>query len=150
MNDLSRQAVGPWTLYERLGHGGNKGPPRHGARRRQRGRPVVDARHHQRRARARDIAAIVRSAPGAALCSVGALLDNSRPDFDASLPRLLAPCDLQAIKAAGVTFVEHARARHRGAGARRREQGRRIRARIAGILGGSLTSLKPGSADARA
>ena len=23
MNDLSRQAVGPWTLYERLGHGGN-------------------------------------------------------------------------------------------------------------------------------
>jgi serine/threonine protein kinase len=23
MNDLSRRAVGPWTLYERLGHGGN-------------------------------------------------------------------------------------------------------------------------------
>ena len=43
---------------------------------------------------------------------------------DHARPWLLAPCDLQAIKASGVTFVvEHARARDRGAGARRSGQG---------------------------
>jgi len=54
-----------------------------------------------------DAAAAVRAlAPTSrAIGSIDDLLSNSRPDFDDTKPRLLAPCDLQAIKAAGVTFV---------------------------------------------
>ena len=52
-----------------------------------------------------DPAAAVRTAQGRAIGSIDALLANSRPDLDAQKPHLLAPCDLQAIKAAGVTFV---------------------------------------------
>jgi len=96
-----------------------------------------------------DIVSVVRAASGSVLCSVAELLDNSQPDFDASRPRLLAPCDLQAIKAAGVTFVESMLERVIEEQARGdASKADAIRARIAGILGGSLTSLKPGSADA--
>ena len=96
-----------------------------------------------------DVAARVRAGSGAALGHVDALLANSRPDFDAAKPRLLAPCDLQAIKAAGVTFVESMLERvieeqARGDASRALA----IRERITTILGGSLTSLKPGSDEA--
>ena len=47
----------------------------------------------------------MRAAAGPSVGRIDALLANSRSDFDAGAPRLLAPCDLQAIKAAGVTFV---------------------------------------------
>jgi len=96
-----------------------------------------------------DIARTVRAAPGAPLGSIDALLANSRPDFDASRPRLLAPCDLQAIKAAGVTFVESMLERvieEQARGDASKADG--IRARIAGILGGSLSTVKPGSEEA--
>src|SRR5450755_996014 len=53
-----------------------------------------------------DVATAVRNASGTSISTIDALLANSRPDFDPGKPRLLAPCDLQAIKAAGVTFVE--------------------------------------------
>src|SRR6266566_4490678 len=56
-----------------------------------------------------DVAGTVRTAAttatGRAIGTIEALLSNSRPDYDDAKPRLLAPCDLQAIKAAGVTFI---------------------------------------------
>ena len=61
-------------------------------------------------------------------------------------PRLLAPIDLQAIKAAGVTFVESMLERvieERAHGSR--EGAAKEREAIAGILGEELSSLKPGS-----
>src|SRR5687768_14148587 len=48
----------------------------------------------------------VRAAAGEFLCSINALLDNSKPEGrDDAVPWLLAPCDLQVVKAAGVTFA---------------------------------------------
>jgi fumarylacetoacetate (FAA) hydrolase family protein len=96
-----------------------------------------------------DVAARVRSSAGAGIGHIDALLANSRPDFDAALPRLLAPCDLQAIKAAGVTFVESMLERVIEEQARGdASKALAIRTRITAILGGSLTSLKPGSDEA--
>ena len=47
-----------------------------------------------------------RAVPGRRLCSVEELLSNSRPATrDEARPWLLAPCDLQVVKAAGVTFA---------------------------------------------
>ena len=51
-------------------------------------------------------AARAAAAEGEPLCDISALLANSGPDGrDESAPSLLAPCDLQALKACGVTFV---------------------------------------------
>jgi len=53
-----------------------------------------------------DPAAALGAAPGEAIGSVGAVLANTPVEHrDRSKPWLLAPIDLQAIKAAGVTFV---------------------------------------------
>lgn len=63
--------------------------------------------------------------------------------------RLLAPCDLQAIKAAGVTFAGSMVERvieERAKGDPARAEA--IRAELAGILGGSLRGVRPGSAAA--
>ncbi len=96
-----------------------------------------------------DVAARVRANAGTALGHIDALLANSRPDFDATKPRLIAPCDLQAIKAAGVTFVESMLERVIEEQARGdASKALAIRERITAILGGSLTSLKPGSDEA--
>ncbi len=60
--------------------------------------------------------------------------------------RLLAPCDLQAIKAAGVTFAGSMIERvieERAKGDPARAEA--IRAELAGILGGSLRGVVPGS-----
>lgn len=93
-----------------------------------------------------DVAATVRAAAGPVIGTIEALLANSRPDFDAGQPRLLAPCDLQAIKAAGVTFVESMLERVIEEQARGdASKADAIRERIAGILGGSLSSIRPGS-----
>jgi fumarylacetoacetate (FAA) hydrolase family protein len=49
---------------------------------------------------------LVRQTPGTRIGSLDDLLANSITDsIDANRPSLLAPCDLQAIKAAGVTFA---------------------------------------------
>jgi fumarylacetoacetate (FAA) hydrolase family protein len=96
-----------------------------------------------------DVAAAIRAASGTAIGTIDALLANSRPDFDPGQPRLLAPCDLQAIKAAGVTFVESMLERVIEEQARGdASKADAIRERIAGILGGSLSSIRPGSEDA--
>ncbi|MFM7446870.1 MAG: fumarylacetoacetate hydrolase, partial [Tabrizicola sp.] len=60
--------------------------------------------------------------------------------------RLLAPCDLQAVKAAGVTFAGSMIERvieERAKGDPARAEA--IRSELAGILGGSLRGVKPGS-----
>ena len=69
-------------------------------------------------------AARAAKARGTRLGSVADILANSSADrHDPDKPRFLAPCDLQAVKACGVTFVvQPARAGDRGAGARRAGQ----------------------------
>jgi fumarylacetoacetate (FAA) hydrolase family protein len=89
-----------------------------------------------------DAAAAIRRHAGAPLGSLDATLAANA---------LLAPCDLQAIKASGVTFVESLlerviEERARGDAASARE----LRATLAAALGGSLAGLKPGSPAAEA
>ena len=97
-----------------------------------------------------DPVALVRAAATDAprLGSGEELLANSAAEEgqDPSKPYLLAPCDLQAVKAAGVTFVSSLLERvieeqTRGDPARAAE----VRARIDGIVGGDLRAIKPGS-----
>jgi fumarylacetoacetate (FAA) hydrolase family protein len=71
------------------------------------------------------------------------------PTSDAAQPRLLAPCDLQAVKASGVTFVSSLLERVIEEQARG-DAGRAdaIRARVTEILGGDLRAVRPGSEQA--
>jgi fumarylacetoacetate (FAA) hydrolase family protein len=99
---------------------------------------------------AADPVTIVRTAPGEPLGSVAALLANTPPQTrDRATPWLLAPVDLQAIKAAGVTFAismlervieERARGDLTAAAA--------IRAEVTRLVGDDLAKLKPGSPEA--
>ncbi len=94
-----------------------------------------------------DPAAYVKAAKGEAIGSVEALLDNSwGGTIDQSKPSLLSPVDLQAVKAAGVTFVvsllervieEQARGDKAKADALRKD--------ILGLIGTDLSQLVPGS-----
>src|SRR5712692_4867085 len=95
-------------------------------------------------------AAALRAADGEALGALDAILANTPPDDrDPTKPWLLAPIDLQAIKAAGVTFAvsmlervieERARGNPAAAAA--------IRTEISRIIGDDFARLKPGSAQA--
>jgi fumarylacetoacetate (FAA) hydrolase family protein len=84
------------------------------------------------------------------LADPAALLANSAASQrDQARPWLLAPCDLQAIKAAGVTFVESMLERvieeqARGDAAKAQA----VRAAVVGVIGENLASVKPGSPDA--
>ena len=97
-----------------------------------------------------DVANEIRRASN--LASMGSLartLANSHARFDARKPRLLSPCDLQAIKAAGVTFVASMLERvieeqARGDPARADA----VRRKIAGVVGENLRSVRPGSHEA--
>ncbi len=92
----------------------------------------------------------VRSSEGARIADTQAVLDNSVWDaHDPDLPWLLAPCDLQAIKAAGVTFVasmlervieEQARGDASRADA--------VRRAVVAVIGDNLSAVKPGSPEA--
>jgi fumarylacetoacetate (FAA) hydrolase family protein len=93
----------------------------------------------------------IRSA--GSLPRIGSLAESLRnaagDGRDASTPRLLAPCDLQAIKAAGVTFVASMLERvieeqARGDPARADA----VRRKIGGVVGGNLRSVRPGSTEA--
>ena len=86
------------------------------------------------------------------LGSVEAVLANSAPDTrDPRAPWLLAPCDLQAVKASGVTFVasllERVIEEQARGDASRAES---IRQSIVGIIGSNLRDIRPGSPQARA
>jgi fumarylacetoacetate (FAA) hydrolase family protein len=95
-------------------------------------------------------AAAVRAAVGEPIGTLADLLANTPPDTrDPARPWLLTPVDLQAIKAAGVTFAismlervieERARGDMNAAGA--------IRDEITRLVGGDLSNLKPGSPEA--
>ena len=99
-----------------------------------------------------DVAMRVRSAEPTlpVLAATANVLANSAlKGRDTRLPWLLAPCDLQAVKAAGVTFVssmlervieEQARGDASKADA--------VRAAVVGVIGDNLSSVKPGSPEA--
>jgi fumarylacetoacetate (FAA) hydrolase family protein len=77
------------------------------------------------------------------------LANSSQRDRDVDAPWLLAPCDLQAIKAAGVTFVESMLERvieeqARGDPAKAAN----VRSAIVSIVGDNLASVRPGSPQA--
>jgi fumarylacetoacetate (FAA) hydrolase family protein len=97
-----------------------------------------------------DPAAAVRASKGARLGDTAAVLANSAWDKrDAALPWLLAPCDLQAIKAAGVTFVSSMLERvieeqARGDAAKADE----VRRAVVAVIGNDLAAVRPGSPQA--
>jgi fumarylacetoacetate (FAA) hydrolase family protein len=97
-----------------------------------------------------DPAAAVHLAKGTRIGDLESILANTPPDSrDRSKPWLLAPVDLQVLKAAGVTFaismlerVIEERARGNPASAEA------IRKEVVRLVGDDLSKLKPGSAQA--
>ena len=97
-----------------------------------------------------DPATAASGADGEQIGSVNEILTNTPPETrDPGKPRLLAPIDLQAVKAAGVTFAismlervieERARGDMHAATA--------IRAEVNRLVGDDLAKLKPGSPQA--
>ncbi len=97
-------------------------------------------------------ATAIAAVPGERIGDLAAILANTAPDGrDAAKPWLLSPIDLQAVKAAGVTFAismvervieEQAKGVPERAAA--------IRGEIGDIIGGELKGLKPGSPEAAA
>lgn len=97
-----------------------------------------------------DAAAAVRGFQGTRIADTAAVMANSASDQrNPALPWLLAPCDLQALKAAGVTFVasmlervieEQARGDASRADA--------VRAAVVGVIGENLAGVRPGSPEA--
>jgi fumarylacetoacetate (FAA) hydrolase family protein len=95
-------------------------------------------------------ASALREAAGIRIGSLDEIVANAHPDRrDSTQPWLLAPLDLQVLKAAGVTFVvsmlervieERARGNPSSAAAIRKEVER--------LVGDDLSKLKPGSAEA--
>jgi fumarylacetoacetate (FAA) hydrolase family protein len=101
-------------------------------------------------AEAADVISIIRDGRGPRLATLSEVLANTpEATRDRSKPWLLAPNDLQAIKAAGVTFPLSMLERvieeqARGAP----EKAEAIRKSIAAQLGGNLARLVPGSKEA--
>jgi fumarylacetoacetate (FAA) hydrolase family protein len=97
-----------------------------------------------------DAAALVRDGKGQRIGAIEEVLANTPPEQrDVRKPWLLAPIDLQAIKAAGVTFPRSMLERvieeqARGAP----EKAEAIRASVQRQLGGDLAKLVPGSPEA--
>jgi fumarylacetoacetate (FAA) hydrolase family protein len=76
-------------------------------------------------------------------------LSATEDESDESVPRLLAPVDLQVIKAAGVTFVDSMLERvieERAQGDSSRALA--IREQLMDVVGGAISSVKPGSESA--
>jgi fumarylacetoacetate (FAA) hydrolase family protein len=96
-----------------------------------------------------DPAAVVRNTRGRYIGTADSLLQNSQVRGSGG-PYLLAPCDLQVIKAAGVTFaaslVERVIEEQAKGDAAQAEA---IRGRVLEVLGGSLAQIEPGSAKAQ-
>ncbi len=97
-------------------------------------------------------AAMTNGAKGESLGPLAAILANTPEDTrDPTKPWLLAPVDLQAIKAAGVTFARSMLERvieEQAKGAP--EKAEAIRSQVETLLGGDLRRLKPGSKEALA
>ncbi|MCB2403445.1 fumarylacetoacetate hydrolase family protein [Rhizobium ruizarguesonis] len=96
-----------------------------------------------------DAAGFVRAASGKAVGSLADIATNSTGAPDQTRPYLLAPVDLQAVKACGVTFAQSMIERvieEKAAG--NPERAASIRERVSTLIGGSLTNLKAGSPEA--
>ncbi|MDR7331261.1 fumarylacetoacetate hydrolase family protein [Roseateles asaccharophilus] len=98
-----------------------------------------------------DVVDVARHALAAPLAPVRAVLANAlAASPDPALPRLLAPCDLQAIKACGVTFavslLERVIEAQAGGNAARAHD---LRQSLTATLGTDLASIRPGSATAQ-
>ncbi|MDN7141272.1 fumarylacetoacetate hydrolase family protein [Pseudomonas sp. JQ170] len=93
----------------------------------------------------------LRATPGTFVCSVEALLANTGSHANPEQPYLLAPLDLQVIKAAGVTFaasmIERVIEEQAGGDAARAEA---VRATVRAVIGDNLRTVKPGSDQAMA
>jgi fumarylacetoacetate (FAA) hydrolase family protein len=94
-----------------------------------------------------DPAEALRRAPGEPFASLGEILANTpAAGRDPSGPWLLAPADLQAIKAAGVTFATSMLERVIEERARGdRDAAAKIRQEMVALIGEDLSKLKPGS-----
>jgi fumarylacetoacetate (FAA) hydrolase family protein len=94
-----------------------------------------------------DAAAVVREADGGQVWSLDRLLQA--PAGRRDVPHLLAPIDLQVIKAAGVTFagslLERVIEERTGGDP---AQAARVRARVGEVVGGTLAGIRPGSPEA--
>jgi fumarylacetoacetate (FAA) hydrolase family protein len=92
----------------------------------------------------------LRRHQGERLGSTEEVLANSAFDArDPSLPWFLAPCDLQAIKAAGVTFVASMLERvieEQARGDASRAEA--VRQAVVAVIGDNLSAVKPGSPEA--
>lgn len=94
-----------------------------------------------------DAAALVRATAGQRIGSFADIARNTAAATpDENQPYLLAPCDLQVIKAAGVTFVDSMLERvieeQTGGDAGRAEA---VRARVRAVMGDNLAAVVPGS-----
>ncbi|OMQ40137.1 fumarylacetoacetate hydrolase [Ensifer sp. 1H6] len=91
-----------------------------------------------------DPVGFVRAQEGKAICNLDDVLSGRAAN--PSMPRLLAPCDLHAIKACGVTFARSMIERvieERAAG--NPDLASKIRERVTAVVGDSLRNLKAGS-----
>ncbi len=97
----------------------------------------------------RDAVQFARSARGEPLGPVSDLLGAALAGGAGVAPRLLAPCDVQAIKACGVTFAVSLLERviEEQAGGNP-ERAAALRAELLATIGADLSSIKPGSPEA--
>jgi fumarylacetoacetate (FAA) hydrolase family protein len=95
-----------------------------------------------------DAAAFARAAQGESLGRVEALIEAALSGADAPV-RLLAPCDVQAIKACGVTFavslLERVIEEQAGGNPARADE---LRSSLLKDIGADLSAIKPGSPEA--
>ena len=94
-----------------------------------------------------DPVSFVRAQAGEIVASLGAIMDPDLPDHAPF--SMLAPCDLQAVKACGVTFARSMLERvieERAAG--NPDMARSIRERVTAVIGDSLRDLRAGSEEA--
>ncbi|MGF6934601.1 fumarylacetoacetate (FAA) hydrolase family protein [Paraburkholderia sp. UCT70] len=93
-----------------------------------------------------DAAQFARSAPGVPLGPVAQLIEANLPGASAPAARVLAPCDVQAIKACGVTFavslIERVIEEQAGGDPAKAKE---VRETIASTIGTDLSKIKPGS-----
>ena len=96
-----------------------------------------------------DPAAYVRRSVGRPVAALSDLM--AAPADDPTRPHLLAPCDLQAVKACGVTFagsmVERVIEERAGGDPAQSEE---VRCRVGAVIGASLRDIRPGSSQAQA
>jgi fumarylacetoacetate (FAA) hydrolase family protein len=97
-----------------------------------------------------DVAAAVRAHRGPVVGDAAAIIANSSADRRLDeIPWLLAPCDLQAIKASGVTFVASMLERVIEEQARGNPAlAESVRKEVVAVIGDDLSRVRPGSPEA--